>query len=136
MNKANRIIEHPILGRWEDRPKIAFTFDGQRIEAYQGDTIASALLAQGIRTLRVHEESGSPRGIYCNIGHCYECRVTVNGVRGVRACLKEVEEDMVVESGRILPTPLKREKETQKLPRTYHQYEQLLGRQKEGKIHD
>lgn len=134
MSNHNRILEHPILGRLKDRPKITFTFDEQKIEAYQGDTIASALLAQGIRTLRVHEESGSPRGIYCNIGHCYECRVTVDGVSGVRACLVEVKEDMVVKSGQVLPTPLK--KETEELPRTYAQYEQLLAKQKEVKAND
>lgn len=119
---SRRIIDHPILGQLEERKKISFTFDGKIYEGYQGDTIASALLAHGIRTLRVQEESGTPRGIYCNIGHCFECRVTVNQERGVRACLTEIAEGMIVESGQVLPTPLKKEKESDKLPRTYAEY--------------
>lgn len=104
----NRIMDHPILGKLGGRKSISFKFDGKDFEGYEGETIASALLASGIRTLRVHEESGTPRGIYCNIGHCYECRVTVNGIPGVRACLTEITQDMVVESGKIYPSPLKK----------------------------
>jgi sarcosine oxidase subunit alpha len=63
------------------------------------------LLANGIRRLRVHEEQGTPRGIFCNIGHCMECRVTVDGLPGIRACLTPVREGMVVLSGVRLPTP-------------------------------
>lgn len=104
----NRIMDHPILGKLEGRKSISFKFDGKDFEGYEGETIASALLASGIRTLRVHEESGTPRGIYCNIGHCFECRVTVNGIPGVRACLTEITSDMVVESGKIYPSLLKK----------------------------
>ncbi|MCK9918121.1 (2Fe-2S)-binding protein, partial [Microbacteriaceae bacterium K1510] len=64
--------------------------------------------ANGIRHLRIHEEKGTPRGIYCNIGHCFECRVTVNGIPGVRACLTLVEAGMDVQSGEQLPAPLKK----------------------------
>lgn len=104
----NRITDHPILGKLENRMPVSFKFDGKEYQGYEGETIASALLAGGIRTLRVHEESGTPRGIYCNIGHCYECRVTVNGIPGVRACLTEITADMVVESGKLYPSPLKK----------------------------
>nr|WP_257350941.1 (2Fe-2S)-binding protein [Pseudalkalibacillus decolorationis] len=86
---------------------MAFVFEDQPYKAYEEDTIASALLANGIRMLRRHEESGSPRGVYCNIGHCFECRVTARGEEGVRACLTPVEDGMVVSSGKQLPTPFK-----------------------------
>ncbi|MFS0638133.1 (2Fe-2S)-binding protein [Mesobacillus foraminis] len=103
-----RIIEHPILGKLADRKLISFQFDGKAFEAYENETIAAALLANGIRELRVHEESGSPRGIYCNIGHCMECRVTVNDQANVRACLTIVEKGMKVESGKQHPNIVKR----------------------------
>ncbi|HLS07429.1 MAG TPA: (2Fe-2S)-binding protein [Bacillota bacterium] len=119
--KNNRITEHPVLDDIEERPTVTFTFDGKEYTGYEGDTIASALLANGVRTLRVHEASGKPRGIYCNIGHCYECRVTVNDVRGVRACLEPVKDGMNVASGDIQPNPLK--PGTEPLPRTYAEYE-------------
>jgi sarcosine oxidase, subunit alpha len=108
-----RIIDHPILGRVDNREMISFQFDGNTYEGYENETIAAALLANGVRKLRVHEESGSPRGIYCNIGHCMECRVTVNNQANVRACLTVVKKDMVVESGKQLPNPVKRMVEKQ-----------------------
>ncbi|CAG9609565.1 (2Fe-2S)-binding protein [Pseudoneobacillus rhizosphaerae] len=103
-----RIIDHPVLGRLENRNVISFQFDGNSYQAYDGESIAAALLANGIRKLRVHEESGSPRGFYCNIGHCMECRVTVNDHSNVRACLTVVENDMIIQSGKQLPNLLKK----------------------------
>jgi sarcosine oxidase subunit alpha len=93
-----RVNQHPVLGDMEQREKINFTFNGQSFVAYKGDTIASALLASGVRTLRYHEDKGTPRGIYCNIGHCFECRVGVNGTNTARACLTPVENNMKIES--------------------------------------
>lgn len=123
---SNRIENHPILGKTEKRKSVTFQFDGKTYEGYEGDTIASALLANGVRTLRKHEASGNPRGIYCNIGHCYECRVTVDGETNVRACLTPIQENMVVESGQIQPSPLDPAKEGN-MPRTYAEYIQMEG---------
>ncbi|MGC4377144.1 (2Fe-2S)-binding protein [Fictibacillus sp. Mic-4] len=103
-----RILHHPVLGTMPERNTVHFTFDGKTYKGFEGETIAAALLASGVRTLRVHEEIGTPRGIYCNIGHCFECRVTVNGQPGVRSCLTEIKDGMVIESGKRQPTPLKR----------------------------
>ncbi|MFT9846054.1 (2Fe-2S)-binding protein [Aneurinibacillus sp. REN35] len=98
-----RIMRHPILGNIEDRERISFQFDGVKYEAYENETVAAALLANGIRKLRVHEDTGTPRGIYCNIGHCLECRVTINKQANVRACVTMVEKNMVIESGKQYP---------------------------------
>lgn len=118
-----RINQHPILDNLEEREECSFTFDGKVYKGYKGDTIASALLANGVRQLRVHEESGNPRGIYCNIGHCFECRVTVNGKTGVRACMTKIEEGMAVESGKRMPEPLdSSSKEVENLPQTYAEF--------------
>ena len=133
MNK--RIIDHPILGKLENRTPIAFTFDGKAYEGFEGETIASALLANGIRTLRVHEESGTPRGIYCNIGHCYECRLTVDHIPGIRACLTEITTGMNVESGSIQPAPLKQVTPTDVIPRTYADFVKKENRNKEVNPH-
>lgn len=116
----NRIVDHPVLDNLQDRERITFTFDGKTYEGFEGDTIASALLTYGIRKLRVHEETGTPRGIYCNIGHCYECRVTVDETPGIRACLQTIKAGMVIESGKIQPAPLKPTKDD--LPRTYAEF--------------
>lgn len=108
MSKNNRIIDHPVLGSLPaDRKLLEFQFDGKVYHAFEGETIAAALLANGVRKLRVHEETSTPRGIYCNIGHCYECRVTVNDISGIRSCLTKVTEGAIVKSGHAFPTPLK-----------------------------
>src|SRR5699024_6074626 len=105
---------------------VIFQFDGKTYEGIENDTIASALLANGIRTLRKHEASGTARGIYCNIGHCFECRVTVDGKPNVRACLTPVTDNMIVESGEVQPSPLDPENEGES-PRTYAQFKEMEG---------
>ncbi|MBP1969148.1 sarcosine oxidase subunit alpha [Virgibacillus natechei] len=131
-----RITKHPVLGNLDNQTAVTFTFDGKTYEGYEGDTIASALLANGIRQLRVHEESGKPRGIYCNIGHCFECRVTIDEKAGVRACMTEVKEGMVVKSGTTQPLPLKpTEKNTEQLPRTYTEFQKQNEGSKEEDPH-
>lgn len=100
----HRITHHPILGTLEEKNEIHFYFNNIKLQALDGETIAAALLANGIRILRYHESSGSPRGIYCNIGHCFECRVKVdNNKKEVRACLTPVQAEMNINSGERLP---------------------------------
>lgn len=122
MNK-NRVVHHPVLGKLDEQTKVSFTFNGKTYEGYEHDTIASALLANGVRTLRHHEQSGKPRGIYCNIGHCFECRVTVDGLSNVRACLTPIKENMTITSGEQQPSPLHPDNEA--FPKTYDEYLQM-----------
>ncbi|RXT06504.1 (2Fe-2S)-binding protein [Ammoniphilus sp. CFH 90114] len=93
-----RIVDHPVLGRLNNEEEVYFQFDGNVYSALKGDSIAAALLANNIRTLRYSEKNLEPRGIYCGIGHCYECRVTVDEVPSVRACITSVEENMKITS--------------------------------------
>jgi sarcosine oxidase, subunit alpha len=130
---TNRILDHPVLGKLADQTPVSFTFDGKTYEGFEGDTIASALLANGIRQLRVHEGTGAPRAIYCNIGHCFECRVTVNEAQIVRACMTPVQNQMVIESGKMQPAPFKASPE--EWPRTYAEFEKMNENHKEGIPH-
>lgn len=93
-------IKEKDRGKGREGDEITFTFNGLKLKGLAGEPIAAALLANGIRTLRRHEKSGKPRGIYCGIGHCYECRVTVDGVPGVRACLTPLKDGMAILSER------------------------------------
>lgn len=129
---TKRIVNHPVLGELNKQEKVTFQFDGNTYEGYENDTIASALLANGIRTLRKHEETGNPRGIYCNIGHCYECRVTVDGASNIRACLTPIKANMVVESGKVQPSPLDPSNEGE-LPKTYAEFKRREEQQKNAK---
>jgi sarcosine oxidase subunit alpha len=128
----NRITDHPVLGKLDKENAFSFTFDGKTYQAYEGDTIASALLASGVRTLRVHERTEAPRGIYCNIGHCFECRVMVDEAPGVRACLTEVKPDMVIESGKPQPVPFA---DPEDMPHTYAEFEKKQQTGKGGNRH-
>jgi len=92
-----RIEEHPIL-TFEKRKKVAFLFDGQKMWGYEGEPIAAALHANGVRVLRRSAKLGRPRGFYCAIGNCSSCLMTVNGEPNVRTCVEGLEEGMVVET--------------------------------------
>jgi predicted molibdopterin-dependent oxidoreductase YjgC len=70
--------------------------DGGPVPAYEGESVAAALLAAGRRGLRTAPRQGEPRGMYCGIGLCFECAVTVDGRRGVRACLTPVRDGLRV----------------------------------------
>lgn len=93
-----RVTEHPVLGPAEPAESITFTFNGQPIEARAGEVVAAALLAHGVRTLRRTAPDLAPRGLYCAIGHCYECQMTIDGRPGIRACLTKVRPGMRVTS--------------------------------------
>ena len=94
-------LTHPTI-RPIGRP-ISFRFNDQRIEALEGETIAAALSAAAITTLR-HTQSGAPRGLFCGMGACFDCVVTVDGRIGQRACLTRAREGMHIISG--FPTQL------------------------------
>ena len=62
-----------------------FAFDDQPVPFVPGQNIGAALLAHGLSTLR-STRGGRPRGLFCGIGVCFDCLVTVNGVANQRAC--------------------------------------------------
>ncbi len=81
------------------RPEpVRIELDGDAIEAYPGESLAAALLAAGRRAFRL-TSSGAPRGPLCNMGVCFDCLVTVDGVTQVRACMTAVKEGMSVRTG-------------------------------------
>lgn len=92
-----RITKHPILAFTNDKV-IKFTFDGQEYEGREGETIAAALHANGIKVLSHSHERKRPRGFYCAIGNCGQCNMIVNGVSNVRVCTEMLKDGMVVQT--------------------------------------
>ena len=92
-----RIGEHPILS-FKRGEKIKFYFDGKQYEGFEGDTIASALHAAGVKVLGHSHNHGRPRGFYCAIGNCSSCLMTVDGEPNVRVCIERLRSGMVVET--------------------------------------
>ena len=75
---------------------VKITVDGKIIDAFEGETVAAALLSAGIRIFNLSQKRKEPRSLYCGMGVCYECLVTINGVHAQRACLTPVAEGMQV----------------------------------------
>ena len=64
MADSNRIAIHPILPV-PDKKEIYFYWNGQKMQAKCGETIASALIANGISVFGHHHKDGSAQGIFC-----------------------------------------------------------------------
>ncbi|MBU1145720.1 MAG: (2Fe-2S)-binding protein [Firmicutes bacterium] len=92
-----RIEKHPILD-FSPKKQISFLFNGKSIFGFEGDTIASALHALGIKVLSKSIKELRPRGFYCAIGNCGSCFMRVNNVPNVKTCITLLEEGMIVES--------------------------------------
>ena len=92
-----RLTTHPVLDvSMDGRKKVSITVDGRSLDVLEGEILAAALWATGFISLGHNPGNGSHRGMYCGIGHCYECRVTVDDVEDVRSCLIRVREGMRV----------------------------------------
>ncbi|MFI8230436.1 (2Fe-2S)-binding protein [Streptomyces sp. NPDC085900] len=68
-------------------PAFTVTLDDREIEVLPGRTVAAALWAAGVTSWRTTRGDGRPRGVFCGIGVCFDCLVTVNGRTNQRACL-------------------------------------------------
>lgn len=82
--------------RIEEGRTLSFTFEGRRIEAQEGDSVAAALTAAGVRDLRSSVVSGESRGVYCMMGICFDCLVEIDGMPNRQACMIEVREGLDV----------------------------------------
>ena len=74
---------------------VELTVDGRAVRATAGSSVASALLDAGVTQFR-SSPSGESRAPVCGMGICFECRVTIDGVAHLRACVIGVRAGMVV----------------------------------------
>jgi len=96
-----RIQVHPILPI-EPRESVAFYWQGQELMAWQGETIASALFANGVRIFGHHPKDSAPQGIFCANGQCAQCLVLADG-KPVKSCMELIRPGMRVEPAEGLP---------------------------------
>jgi predicted molibdopterin-dependent oxidoreductase YjgC len=87
----------PWFSKAERGEPFDITVDGETVEAYPGETVATVLTACGKRVFS-RTDDGAPRGLFCAMGLCFGCLVTVDGVPDVRACRTTVEPGMCVET--------------------------------------
>lgn len=83
------------LDKAHDGEVVSLVVDGERVEGCLGENLHAALTAAGKRNLR-NSAKGQQRGVFCGMGICYECLVTVNGRPNQRACMTPVSEGLEI----------------------------------------
>ncbi|CAM2157039.1 MULTISPECIES: (2Fe-2S)-binding protein [Paraburkholderia] len=78
-------------------PCVELIYDGRPVSARDGESVAAALFAAGIRRLRTSPRAHGARGMFCLMGSCQECLVMVDGRRAL-ACQTPVRAQMRVET--------------------------------------
>lgn len=91
-------------GRDAGPDSVTITVDGVTVTGARGQSIAGVLMADGRRDWRTTSVDGRPRGLFCGIGVCFDCIVTVNDLADVRACLRRAHDgDVVTRQHHLLP---------------------------------
>lgn len=94
---ARRVVDHPILGPLAERRRVTILYEGRELEAFEDEPVAAALIAAGVRVFRKTPRRGEPRQLFCGIGRCTDCIMTVDGLPNVRTCVTPVRAGMKVE---------------------------------------
>lgn len=108
-----RVKEHPILGELGEVKKATLYYNGEPVEAIEGEPVAAALMNAGIRVFRTTAKRREPRGIFCAIGRCTDCMMIVDGIPNTRTCVTAVKDGMRVEKQEGLAGLSKKEGESQ-----------------------
>ena len=96
-------VEIPGVGK--PAGEVGFTFGGRAAAARPGLSLAAALTEAGFSDMG-EAGDGRGRGLFCGMGACGECAVTVDGTPGRLACMIPVREGMAVErQPALLPPP-------------------------------
>ena len=81
-----------------DRGKpVTILYRGRQVDAFEGDTVASALLASGVDTFSRSFKYHRRRAPACLSGQCSRCTMSVDGRMHVKTCQTPVREGMSVE---------------------------------------
>lgn len=75
-------------------PVVTITIDGEACTVPAGETVAAALLAEGIGYCRTTPVSGRPRAPLCLMGVCFDCLMEIDGVPNQQACQVQVRDGM------------------------------------------
>jgi D-hydroxyproline dehydrogenase subunit gamma len=76
---------------------IVLRINNQEISITEGSTVATAIFASDTVKFRL-SVSGEPRFPLCGMGICFECRVTIDGVKHQKSCQILAENGMIIET--------------------------------------
>lgn len=79
------------------RAVVTIFLEGKPVQVPKGETVAAAVLACGMESVRTTPVSGAPRMPYCLMGICFECLMEIDDVPNSQACMTPVREGMRVE---------------------------------------
>jgi len=71
------------------------TVNGEGLRVASGTSVAAAVALARVGTFR-RSATGAPRGPLCGMGICFECRVELDGRAGVRSCMAQCRDGMIV----------------------------------------
>lgn len=91
--------EHPVLGNRTKGRNVKIFFEEAEISAEEGEPVAVALMAAGIKDFRMTRKSHEARGVYCAIGRCTDCMMVIDGQPNTRTCVTPVVEGMSIKRG-------------------------------------
>lgn len=84
---------------------IRFRFAGRRLTGVLGDTLATALLRNGVRVFDRSIKRRRRRGVSCFEGHCMSCMLEVDGEADILACRTPLVAGMDVRPQLASPSP-------------------------------
>lgn len=100
----DRLENLPTL-RIRPRDKISVRYQGRGLQCVEGDTVASALYANGIRIFGRSLKYHRPRGLYSLDGECSNTLMEVDGVPNVRAENTPAKSGMNVKAQNVVGLP-------------------------------
>ena len=96
----NRFSHLPTL-KIDAAQKLAFVYKGKKYYGVQGDTVASALFANGVRIFGRSLKYHRPRGLYSLDGECSNTCMEVDGIPNVRCENTQLCDGMVIKEQNV-----------------------------------
>ncbi len=97
----NRLNQLPTL-RIDPSEKRSLTYQGKTYQGVAGDTVATALFANGVRVFARSLKYHRPRGLYSLDGECSNTCMDVNGVPNVRTENTLLKDGMAVKAQNVV----------------------------------
>jgi len=101
MMDSNRLLTHPIIDIKHGK-EVRIYWQGTPLRAYENETVASALIANGFKIFGHHKKDHSPQGIFCANGQCAQCMAIIDGSLR-KSCMELVRDGMQVSPAEELP---------------------------------
>jgi D-hydroxyproline dehydrogenase subunit gamma len=86
------------LSQFQRGEPFGLTVNGHTVTAYSGESLATVLLAAGVRTFQKSLDGKNRNRVYCGMGECMQCLVTVDGIPSCQACKTLARPGMRVET--------------------------------------